>query len=244
MTARPVASSPVTSLREQHTEAQPLTPAAPAFPAATDALLASAAGGPAAPAQAPQHLEEPAADEFATPVLAPIAVHACEDADAPMTPSVPSHTGAGMVPGSVSCLLLHPLTEPASSAHLLMSCSCAGGRACKGPCFCYAVPACPLDITHCAAEACALPRLLQTSQENAQILSGWTGGEEVVSELFAYLSTLGVEGAGLVEATASAPIVGHIVGGSCPAMGALPCTAVVCISGHDPRHRLWVPARC
>ena len=52
----------------------------------------------------------------------------------------------------------------------------------------------------------------QNSQENAQILSGWTGGEEVVSELFTYLSTLGVDGSGLVEATASAPIVGHIVG--------------------------------
>eukprot|EP00891_Asterochloris_glomerata_P003875 jgi/Astpho2/3875/Aster-04386 len=151
VTACPVASSPATSLREQHTEAQPSTPAAPAFPAATDALLASAAGGLAAPAQ-PIHLEEPAADEeFASPVLAPIAVHASEDADAPVTPSMSSHAGAGLVPGS-------------------------------------------------------------TSQENAQILSGWTGGEEVVSELFAYLSTLGVEGAGLVEATASAPIVGHIVG--------------------------------
>lgn len=151
VTACPVASSPATSLREQRTEAQPSTPAAPAFPAATDALLASAAGGLAAPAQ-PIHLEEPAADEeFASPVLAPIAVHASEDADAPVTPSMSSHAGAGLVPGS-------------------------------------------------------------TSQENAQILSGWTGGEEVVSELFAYLSTLGVEGAGLVEATASAPIVGHIVG--------------------------------
>ena len=73
-----------------------------------------------------------------------------------------------------------------------------------------------------------MPRLLQTSQENAQILSGWTGGEEVVSELFAYLSTLGVEGAGLVEATASAPIVGHIVGGSCPALVALSSTLLWC----------------
>lgn len=53
----------------------------------------------------------------------------------------------------------------------------------------------------------------------------------MVSELFAYLSTLGVEGAGLVEATASAPIVGHIVGGSCPAMVALPSTSLVSISG-------------
>ena len=77
----------------------------------------------------------------------------------------------------------------------------------------------------------AVPGLLQTSQENAQILSGWTGGEEVVSELFAYLSTLGVEGAGLVEATASAPIVGHIVGGSCAAIVAVPSTALLCILG-------------
>ena len=91
-------------------EAQPSTPAAPAFPAATDALLASAAGGPGPPAQ-PAHQEEPAADEFASPVLAPIAVHAPEVADAPITPGLSSQAVAGMVPGSVSCLL-SARTEP------------------------------------------------------------------------------------------------------------------------------------
>ena len=144
--ARPVPSSPMTSLREQHTEARPSTPAAPAFPAATDALLASAAApafpaatdallasagsGPAAPAQ-PAHPEEPAANEFASPVLAPIAVHASEDADAPITPSRSSQAGAGLVPGSVSCLL-SALTDLSSSAPLFMSCHRAGGPACKG----------------------------------------------------------------------------------------------------------------
>ena len=53
---------------------------------------------------------------------------------------------------------------------------------------------------------------LQGTQENAEVLSGLVGGHEVVTELFAYMHFLGIQGMGLVQATERSPIVGHIIG--------------------------------
>ena len=53
---------------------------------------------------------------------------------------------------------------------------------------------------------------LQGLEENAAILSSWTGGTQAVSQLFSYLNQLQIVGTGLVEATEKFPVVGHIVG--------------------------------
>lgn len=60
----------------------------------------------------------------------------------------------------------------------------------------------------------AAPRTcaLQGAAENAAVLSNLVGGQEVVNDLFAYMSFLGIQGMGLVEATERSPIVGHIIG--------------------------------
>ena len=46
----------------------------------------------------------------------------------------------------------------------------------------------------------------------AAALAPLVGGAEVVNELYGYMSLLGIQGIGLVEATQRAPIVGHIIG--------------------------------
>ena len=53
---------------------------------------------------------------------------------------------------------------------------------------------------------------MQDAEENAKILSSWTGGIQAVSQLFSYLNQLHIVGAGLVDATECCPVVGHIVG--------------------------------
>lgn len=49
-------------------------------------------------------------------------------------------------------------------------------------------------------------------EQNARILSSWTGGTQAVAQLFSYLNQLHILGGGLVDATECCPIVGHIVG--------------------------------
>ena len=53
---------------------------------------------------------------------------------------------------------------------------------------------------------------MQGAEENAKILSSWTGGKQAVAQLFSYLNQLHIIGAGLVDATECCPVVGHIVG--------------------------------
>lgn len=53
---------------------------------------------------------------------------------------------------------------------------------------------------------------VQDPEENAKILSSWTGGIQAVAQLFSYLNQLHIIGGGLVEATECCPVVGHIVG--------------------------------
>lgn len=60
--------------------------------------------------------------------------------------------------------------------------------------------------------------VLQGLAENAQVLSDLVGGggggkqQDVVTELFAYMNLLGIQGMGLVEATERSSHVGHIIG--------------------------------
>ncbi|KAL0023967.1 hypothetical protein WJX77_004039 [Trebouxia sp. C0004] len=49
-------------------------------------------------------------------------------------------------------------------------------------------------------------------EENAKILSSWTGGMQAVAQLFSYLNQLHIVGGGLVDATECSPVIGHIVG--------------------------------
>ena len=58
----------------------------------------------------------------------------------------------------------------------------------------------------------------QGPEENAKILSSWTGGMQAVAQLFSYLNQLHIVGAGLVDATECCPVIGHIVGKACYTM--------------------------
>lgn len=57
--------------------------------------------------------------------------------------------------------------------------------------------------------------IIQGPEQNARILSSWTGGTQAVAQLFSYLNQLHILGGGLVDATECCPIVGHIVGRAC-----------------------------
>ena len=49
----------------------------------------------------------------------------------------------------------------------------------------------------------------------AAALAPHVGGTEVVMELYGYMTLLGIQGIGLVDATQRAPIIGHIIGAHC-----------------------------
>lgn len=65
---------------------------------------------------------------------------------------------------------------------------------------------------NCVWPTTAAPSYAQDPEENAKILSSWTGGIHAVAQLFSYLNQLHIIGAGLVDATECCPVVGHIVG--------------------------------
>ena len=53
---------------------------------------------------------------------------------------------------------------------------------------------------------------LQGTADSAAALAHLVGDEDVVAGLFEFLSLLGIQGMGLVEATERAPTVGHVIG--------------------------------
>ncbi|KAL3132079.1 hypothetical protein ABBQ32_008689 [Trebouxia sp. C0010 RCD-2024] len=57
-----------------------------------------------------------------------------------------------------------------------------------------------------------VPQPPRGPEENAKILSSWTGGTQAVAQLFSYLNQLHIVGGGLVDATECCPVIGHIVG--------------------------------
>ncbi|KAL3156386.1 hypothetical protein ABBQ38_000700 [Trebouxia sp. C0009 RCD-2024] len=57
-----------------------------------------------------------------------------------------------------------------------------------------------------------IPQPPRGPEENAKILSSWTGGTQAVAQLFSYLNQLHIVGGGLVDATECCPVIGHIVG--------------------------------
>lgn len=70
----------------------------------------------------------------------------------------------------------------------------------------------PFTLIALARQDCGV----QDPEVNAKILSSWAGGIQAVAQLFSYLSQLHIIGAGLVDATESCPVVGHIVGEALP----------------------------
>lgn len=61
-------------------------------------------------------------------------------------------------------------------------------------------------------QALPSPQPPRGPEENAKILSSWTGGMQAVAQLFSYLNQLHIVGGGLVDATECCPVIGHIVG--------------------------------
>jgi len=53
---------------------------------------------------------------------------------------------------------------------------------------------------------------VQGVAENAKMLSHLVGGQDVVTDLFAFMNHIGIQGMGLVEATERSPSVGYIIG--------------------------------
>ena len=53
---------------------------------------------------------------------------------------------------------------------------------------------------------------MQGVAANAEALSNLVRGHNGVNNLFSYMSFLGIQGMGLVEATERSPVVGHIIG--------------------------------
>ncbi|DBA71896.1 TPA: hypothetical protein ACH3X2_010942 [Trebouxia sp. C0005] len=67
-------------------------------------------------------------------------------------------------------------------------------------------------VRHPEPQALPSPQPPRGPEENAKILSSWTGGMQAVAQLFSYLNQLHIVGGGLVDATESCPVIGHIVG--------------------------------
>ena len=90
-------------------------------------------------------------------------------------------------------------------------------------------------MSNCVWPTTAAPLYAQDPEENAKILSSWTGGIQAVAQLFSYLNQLHIIGAGLVDATECCPVVGHIVGELTLATK-LQTTSVVrcCLAFSDP----------
>ena len=69
---------------------------------------------------------------------------------------------------------------------------------------------------------------MQGVAENAKMLSHLVGGQDVVTDLFAFMNHIGIQGMGLVEATERSPIVGYVIGVPlsplCPTLFHFPCT--------------------
>lgn len=53
---------------------------------------------------------------------------------------------------------------------------------------------------------------MQGVAENAKMLSHLVGGQDVVTDLFAFMNHIGIQGMGLVEATERTPSVGWVIG--------------------------------